>query len=230
MDEFPPDHPYDAPPASEAAAMPPLPIENPVVPWLKGLIDTVVLFTSKPGEAFARMSHTGGLMRPVVYALLTGTVGFLVGFSWQALMLPLSQQFTPGAEPTVLTGGMMLAFAVCIPPIIVAGVFFNALIYHVSLMIVGGAKRGIGVTLRTVCYSYTALLAVALPICGSLIGTIWTLYLLIVGLSEAHGISKGRAAVAVLLPSVLVCICVIFVMIAAFSSLKAAGILPGIAP
>jgi hypothetical protein len=44
------------------------------------------------------------------------------------------------------------------------------------------------------------------PVCGFLAG-LYVLVLNIIGLSEAHGISRGKAAAAVLVPILLVCCC-----------------------
>ncbi|PYQ12633.1 MAG: hypothetical protein DMF80_16890 [Acidobacteria bacterium] len=71
----------------------------------------------------------------------------------------------------------------------------------------GGAPRGFEATFRVACYAEAAALIRLVPLCGSLLSTAWFLFLAIVGLSEAHGISKGRAAAAVLLPLILVCCC-----------------------
>ena len=38
-------------------------------------------------------------------------------------------------------------------------------------------------------------------------GLVYALVLLVIGLSEAHGISRGKSATAVLVPFVLICCC-----------------------
>ena len=92
MDEYPPDvppiphepPPYAPPPPSygspsgppEPPVLPPLPFENRSVPWLNGLLETVVLFTRRPDEAYARMSLTGDLLMFVaVLAWAAYTIG-----------------------------------------------------------------------------------------------------------------------------------------------------------
>jgi hypothetical protein len=44
-----------------------------------------------------------------------------------------------------------------------------------------------------------------LPVCGAVASSIWNFVCMVIGLSEVHGIGKGRAAVAVLLPSLVCC-------------------------
>jgi hypothetical protein len=44
-----------------------------------------------------------------------------------------------------------------------------------------------------------------LPVCGALAAWIWNIIVMVFGLSEVHGISRGRALAAVLLPTLLCC-------------------------
>jgi hypothetical protein len=44
-----------------------------------------------------------------------------------------------------------------------------------------------------------------LPVCGALAAWIWNIVVTVLGLSEVHGISKGRALVAVCLPTLVCC-------------------------
>ena len=65
-----------------------------------------------------------------------------------------------------------------------------------------------------------------LPVCGGLAAWVWNIFLMVTGLSEVHGIGKGRALVAVLLPTVLCCALMIgaaMMVVAAFGG--AAGLL-----
>ena len=73
------------------------------------------------------------------------------------------------------------------------------------LMLVGGADKGFEATARVCSYAQASQLAQVIPFCGGLLSLVWSLILLIVGLSTAHGISRGKAAVAVILPVVLCC-------------------------
>jgi hypothetical protein len=144
----------------------------------------------------------------------------------------MMQQFMPGsaAESAFETRAFWLGFAACSPLIVGVGLVLNTLLLHLFLMMLGGAKRGMAATLRALSYSYTAMLAGVVPGCGSLIGALWYLYLIVTGLAKAHGISYGKAAVAVILPVVLCGVCFVILMFGAFGALMSSGALPGIAP
>jgi len=76
------------------------------------------------------------------------------------------------------------------------------------LTLLGGANRGFTATLRVMCYAQTTQLAVVLPGVGGLIGFVWRLILEIVALAEVHKTDGWKAALAVLLPLVLCCVCI----------------------
>jgi hypothetical protein len=67
-------------------------------------------------------------------------------------------------------------------------------------MIVGGNKKGFQSTFRAVSYSWSGNLFEMVPFIGSAIGGIYTLILTIIGVREVHGVSTGKAVLAVLLP------------------------------
>jgi hypothetical protein len=75
------------------------------------------------------------------------------------------------------------------------------------LLILGGAERDFETTFAVVGYAQAPAVLGIVPFCGSFVAGIWSLVLYVVGLAEAHGIGRGKAAAAVLLPLVLVCCC-----------------------
>jgi len=107
------------------------------------------------------------------------------------------------------------------PIFVIIGVFFQAAILHLMLMLVGGAARGFEATARVCSYAQAAQLAQIIPMCGGLVSAVWSVILLIVGLSTAHGITRGKAALAVILPVVLCC--------AFMMALMFMGVLAGVA-
>jgi hypothetical protein len=88
-------------------------------------------------------------------------------------------------------------------------------------LIVGGATKGFEATTRVCSYAYAAQLAQIIPFCGGILAIAWSLILLVLGLAQAHSVSRGKAAVAVVLPLVLCC--------AFFAALMFMGVLAGVA-
>ncbi len=103
--------------------------------------------------------------------------------------------------------GIWWIFLLILAPVfIVIGIFINAGIVHLCLMLVGGAKQSFETTFRVVCFaagSVGPLLVV--PFCGGLIAGVWRIVLECIGLARAHEIDTGKAVMAVLLPLIVCC-------------------------
>jgi hypothetical protein len=151
------------------------------------------------------------------YLVLMGWIGTIGALLWgyvlrgsqeailKSLGVPVaSQDLRPGVYAIIY-----LVIAVLAPVFILIGAFIWCGILHASLWIVGGAREGFEATLRV--YSYAAgstTLFQWIPFCGGIINFIWSLVLQVYGLSRAHEISGGKAALAVLLPIGLCCLVV----------------------
>ena len=174
-------------------------------------IETVKLLATAPGEAFERMPTVGGVGQPLVFAIVVGWIGIAAYVVWWLVFGGLSLPFLDRSElgeAGLLFGfstGFTIIFALIAPIFIVIGVFIQAAILHLMMMLVGGANRGFEATMRVCSYAQASQLAQAIPFCGGLISLVWTLVLLIVGLASAHDTTRGKAAVAVILPAVLCC-------------------------
>ncbi|MEJ2190151.1 MAG: YIP1 family protein [Acidobacteriota bacterium] len=174
-------------------AVPPIPWEDPARPgFFDRFVDTVRLMATAPGQAFQRMPTAGGIARPLLF-----------GGMWLPF-IDKSQLGEVGAAFGLSTG-MTIVMMVVAPILVIIGVFIQAAILHLMLMLIGGANNGFEATTRVCSYAYTAQLAQILPFCGGILATVWSLILLIVGLATTHRITHGKAAVAVVLPLVLCC-------------------------
>ena len=73
-------------------------------------------------------------------------------------------------------------------------------VYHVFVMLLARRHAGFEATLKVVCYSTGVNIFYFLPFLGGLIGGLWQLLLLTVGLKEIHRISAPRAIAIALIP------------------------------
>lgn len=206
-----------APELVDEGAAPPLPAIQSGLPWehrsetgfLSGLFETIRMVLLEPKAAFAAMRQTGGLGAPLFFFVFIATIGGVAGMFYQVVLSSLETGGTPEqrAMAAALSSTATLGFGIMILPFVLAAVaFISAALVHVSLMIVGGARRPFEATFRVACYAggATAVLQL-LPICGALVASIWNFVCMVTGLSEVHGIGRGRAAFAVLLPSIVCC-------------------------
>jgi hypothetical protein len=219
--------PPPPPPAVPAPTLEPLPLEKPGYPALEGIYETAKLFLLNPSDAFARMSTSGDIGRPLLFAVVLGWVGIVAAQLYQ-LLIPrfgMPWRYFPEMERSlhfalrpVFTIGMM----VLAPVFVLLGVFIWAAILHLFLLVVGAGEKGFTTTVRVVCYAGVVQIAQVLPLCGGLLALVWSIVLEIVGLAVAHRTSQGKAAVAVLLPIALCCACAAVLAVAFGAAILAA--------
>ncbi len=204
-------------PETEEGALPPLPVRVEGLPWehrgergfFSAIFETIRAVLLEPKVAFAAMQQTGGLGPPLFFFVLIGTVGGAAGILYSAVFHLVESRASPEqqAVAALLTSTVTIGLTIIILPFFLAALaFLSAGLVHLSLILLGGARRPFEATFRVACYAggATAVLQL-LPICGTIFASVWNFVCMVAGLSEVHGIGRGRAAVAVLLPSILCC-------------------------
>lgn len=212
-------------------AVPALPAAD-GIPWERraeigffpGLFETIRAVLLEPSKTFSAMPITGGLGAPLFFFVLVGSVGGLAGFVYQAVLNSINPSSTPqdAAMMALLGSTAVIGGSIMVMPILLAAVaFITSAMIHLALMVVGAANRPFEATFRVVCYSggATAVLQL-LPVCGAFAATIWNFIVVVIGISAVHKIGTGRAAVAVLLPTLLCCG---LILAAVFALIAAAG-------
>jgi len=158
------------------------------------------------------MFVTGGVTDPLLYALITGMVSWMLYYFWKIVLHdPLGgyNLFKGASDLDLFQSVGIAALSVCLPFILIVSLFVWSGILHVLLMMVRGANNGFEATFRAVAYSMGAYVFLAVPFCGALLTGIWTAVLAIIGLKEAHGTTGGKAAFAVLFPLIMCCTAVV---------------------
>jgi hypothetical protein len=245
---YPPPPAYPPPPVYAPPAYPPgggggygAPPPGGQTPWerrnaigfLSALIETTKQVLSQPAAFFRAMPVTGGLGGPLLYAVIVGYVGLFVStiynLVFRSVLMSSLSRMGGGSDverlASYMQGGVGLVVNLILGPVYVAILLFvSAGIVHLVLLAMGGAARGFEATFRVAAYSQAASVFNIIPGCGGLVGLVYLLVLLVIGLSEAHAISRGKAAAAVLVPFVLICCCCVgLIAIAAFGLAGALG-------
>ena len=198
------------------------------------LVETTQRVLTRPAEFFRSMPVTGGIGSPLLYALIIGYAGMVISaiynFVLESVMGSALTRMSGGGSDAMaglmpyIQGGVGLGLQLIFGPVIVAvSLFLIAGITHVALLALGGASRGFEATFRVACYAEAAALLNIIPACGSLVSALVMLVLMVIGISEAHGVSRGRAAAAVLLPIVVCCCCILIPLGFAMASLIGAA-------
>jgi hypothetical protein len=166
---------------------------------MEGMIQTVKQSLFSPQQFFSGIPKKGGLLTPFLYALILDTLGTMVSFLW-------SMAFG-NAFPEVLgvSGSSGVALGLLIPLLVFISIVVWAVTLHVSLLLVGGARQDFETTFRVVCYTSGVEIFSAIPILGGIVKSVWKIYITVIGVREAHGISTGRAIGALCIPLVFCC-------------------------
>lgn len=178
--------------------------------------NTVKEVLIEPTTTFARMKESGGFTTPFLYMLIATGIGvflaFAVQFGLQAIMgsIVASGQNAEISRALAAQGfgvGIgIVAMLVLLPIALLIASFVGSGIWHLSLMILGGAKKPYEATYRVYCYvSGSSALVSLVPCCGGLAAVVWKIVSGAIGLSKVHEISTGKAVAAVLLPFLLCC-------------------------
>jgi hypothetical protein len=194
--------------------------ETPIVrtglPWenrqergfVNAFTETLVMVLTKPVEAFQIMRTEGGFGDPLLYALIGGSLGFIV-YCLLTIALQSVGMFASRNNPfaAMFGAGIGMVFFIILAPLFVAvTVFIAAAVMHLCLMLVGGAKKSFETTFRVICFATgSAQPLLIIPFCGGLISGIWGIVVECIGLAHGHETDTGRAVLAVLLPVIVCC-------------------------
>ena len=182
------------------------------LPWeregggqLAAAVETLRLVLTEPARAFRMMRQVGGLGDPTLYVAVLGTVGTFFALIWRSMFEGWTASMM-GDELAAFTGagGIGMWSLVLAPFMMVVLTAIGALIYHLALLLFGGAPQPLETTYRVVAY-------------------VWGSVVMIIGIREAHGVPQSRALAAVLVPVVVVCLCGFFLFSAFTAILLGAG-------
>lgn len=180
-----------------------------------------------PRQTFRGMPTTGGYGPPLVYLILSTFILFFLSLVLQVPMQVIFRGFL-NADQMMESGAYSITSLVLV---FVLGLFFVPLaavltgflvggIFHLCLMLFGGASKGFEATYRVTCYLTGALSIVqVLPILGPLVVTFLWPISYVLGLKEAHRTETWRATCAVLLPYLLCCGAIVAILVFAFSAI-----------
>ena len=183
-------------------------------------VDKVKGFLMAPTKAFqdSRADSLGAAFRYyvtllVIFTILYAIVSTAIGMASFASMI--EQLAASGAIGEALAGvlqnfsdfmvAMSLFFVYLLFILMLFGIFLEGFIIHVFVILFGGTK-GIVMTLKTVMYAFTPWFLLGWIPYVSVIGALWTLILLILGIKETQEMTLGDALLVFLVPIILVLI------------------------
>ena len=171
-----------------------------------------VLFS--PDSYFRMLTFRGGLREPLAFGLLTGSVGCMLSVFWQVLMFSGGLLSIGDAITGQFTFGLIFLVAIIFIPIaVILGMLVSSAIWHLFLLLLGGANNGFEATFRVICYSQAAQVWGLIPFVGGWVSLIWQLIVQIIGLKEIHETSYLKVLFAFLIPVTIIVFLVITAII-----------------
>ncbi len=176
--------------------------------FFNAFIETLTTVLTRPSEAFSVMRREGGLVEPLIYALIGGCVGGIVSFLFSLGLKSFGLLADKNNSLVAMTGVGIgsVAVVILLPLFLVIGLFIGSGIIHLCLMIVGGANQPFETTFRVFAFSSGSTGPLQMiPVCGGFISGIWALVCNCIGLARAHETDTGRAVLAIFLPLIVCC-------------------------
>ncbi len=146
----------------------------------------------------------------VIFSVLFGIVVVSVGYSSFMTMvsststIPIIGSVTSGAivnfSNFIVSLNVFFVYLVFLA--LLFGIFILGLKTHVFVLLMGGEK-GVVQTVKTTMYAATPALLLGWIPFVSVIGCIWSLVLLVIGIRENHEMETGNAVLVVVIPFVL---------------------------
>jgi hypothetical protein len=200
-------------------------------PWESGegfvgpFFQTIRESLFSPSKFFKKIAYGEGYWAPLIYGLITGIIGNGCALLWVWLfmseLIPMDRiPFSYGLSVFKVVAPLPFQQAIAI--------FIGSAIVHLCLMIVRGNNNGYKTTFRAISYSYSGYLFGIIPFIGLIIGNIYVFILTIIGVREGHGISTGKAILAVLLPVIVIFGLILIAILAAMMFIGSTGFFGGV--
>ncbi len=181
--------------ADRGVAGPAVGWEDPRGTFPSNLVGTWRASLFEPAAFFRGLPYGAPLARPVLYYLIVSVTSAFFVLLWQSVSDSLFPSMALGSSEV---GPLVQFFFEPFGALILLGV--GTLVLHALALVLAAEPRGIGATLRVFCYAWGPSVFTIVPILGPIVGFVWSVVLLVVGVREAHRTTGVRAAVIVVTP------------------------------
>lgn len=199
-DEPPRKHTHESPPPEQEHNQERELITDPI-PWerqdaygfVPGLFLTLRKILFQPMEFFGSMPEGRPKGKALVFNLLISEFLLVIDFLWS--LMGLRAKFGDPAQADILSvfsGSPSLSFLfalLLIPLVLSIGIYLDAWLTHLLLLLFRSSKKGFNETFRVLCYSAAPTVLSAVPVAGQILSPvilIWYMALQAIGLKKAH--------------------------------------------
>ena len=200
------------------------------IPWehverrgvVKALIATLRKSLLDPQAFFGELSSSRNSYMAWLYALLLGSIGALFNFLWTYYLITPLLALLPGLDEYTGQNTVSIAGLIMTPVIISFKLVFAAFYFQVLLFLTRSNRQNTWATFRILSYTQSTAILDCIPLIGSVVAPLWSMYLLAIGLHKIHGISMAKAFMIILLPIVLLTGALLFIVLLIFGASLAA--------
>lgn len=166
-----------------------------------------VLFS--PADLFGKMTFQAGARDALLFGILLGSVGKMVGFFWDfVLMWGGLRSFGAGIDRFTM-GIIFILLMVFSPLLVTVTILFTSGILHLLLLMTGAGKHRFEATMRVVSYGQATQIWGVIPLMGGIVAGLWFLVVQVIGLREIHEAAYWRIVVAFLIPFFLILVLIV---------------------
>lgn len=189
------------------------------------------LILTQPSHFFKKMPLTGGISRPLAFALVTHWLGSALSFLWKLYLfgslMKFAQPFLPimgdvldihypgKGQNFLMARDRFVQWFTSAGPVLIDPFLTLASILLTSFFVFIGAKilansskqSGVQVTyesaVRLICFGITPAILAALPLFGTFVSYVYIIFVTTIGAKEIYRVSTGRGLVIALFPKLL---------------------------
>jgi len=193
------------------------------IPWdnrkeigfFTALVKTIGAIIAHPTEFFRNMKDGEDIVEPMIFGFITEALVLIGSYIWIIPLIFIIPGLVAvlGEDPDVAAfAGISTAFRLVFQFImgligIIPGLFINAGVLHLGLLILGANKRSYIETFKVVCFSKGASVLTIVPVFGIILG-MYNVVVEIIGLRERHETTTGKAILAWLIIPLICCVLV----------------------
>ena len=190
---------------------------------LKSYAQAIYESFARPGVFFSGSGLRASSKQALVYGMVMGSIGTLLAIGISALF-PSSLSLFPSENGIYRNATRYTPVILILTPLILIFQYYVSAAYVQAMLKISGSKpKPFATTFKTLCYAGGAQIFEWIPFIGPFLSFIAWIYLTISGLHVVHGISRVRAAGALLLPIVLLFVLLVIILIIGFAAVAMVG-------
>lgn len=148
---------------------------------------------------------------PLAYGIITNSIGFFLSTIYALFLNEIFLKilvFLGFDIAASISLGLFIILMVAAPIIAIISIYISSLFYHFFLYMLAPNPKEFTITRNIVCYfAGSASVLQVVPFLGSLASLVYGIYLLVMGFSKVHNISRRRALLVIILPFIVFLFC-----------------------